>query len=265
MLESRRVFTQGSLVRLFKSILENKTDAVLTDDKRKAPRFVLGDNFAFKTKLALFQHNGTTLPEGKAREWGATVANLSATGASLQLSMAAVAYAKEKCRLKFTRKDYVLEIPATIAHFRCYSQYSLCGVVFNFPDAEAQQAYLQLLEPVVLGHSLAWVGVIQGDAGRMADQFTGINSALTIWRSSAEGPIMGFDFRMRQYAVRWTEGHTELELGATMEDHEGTSDALVALTGEQHDEVHWLFCLSVPNLSKAVPADVRKFLSTTVE
>ena len=250
---------------LFKSILETKTDVAPTDDKRKAPRFALGDSFAFKTKLALFQHNGATLPEGKPREWSVTAVNLSATGASVQLSMAAVAFAKEKCRLKFSRGDYVLEIPATVAHFRCYSQYSLCGVVFNFPSAEMQQAYLQLLEPVVLGHSLAWVEVIQDASGRLADQFTGTNSALTIWRGGAEGPITGFDFRMRQYAVRWTEGSAELELGAITGGKAENPAELIALTSEQHDEVHWLFCLAVPNLSKAVPADVRKFLSAMVE
>lgn len=250
---------------LFKSILEGKSDVAGADDKRKAPRYPLGDSFAFKTKLALFQHNGAKLPEEKPKEWSATAVNLSATGASVQLSMAAVAFAKEKCRLKFSRADYVLEIPATIAHFRCYSQYSLCGVVFNFPNAEIQQAYSQLLEPVVLGSSLARIEAVQNTPGQIMEQFVGVNSTLTIWRDGPEGPITGFDFRMRKYAVRWAEGEAELKLHAVTDDKVGGPDELVSLTGEQHDEVHWLFCLSVPNLSKAVPVDVRKFLSGMVE
>lgn len=259
------IFPQGSLVLLFKSILEKQTDVAASDDKRRAPRYPLGENFAFKTKLALFQNNGVKLPEGKTKEWSATAVNLSATGASVQLSMAAVAFAKEKCRLKFSRGDYVLELPATIAHFRCYSQYSLCGVVFNFPTPEAQQGYLQLLEPVVLGSSLVRIEAIQNTPGQIMEQFSGINSALTIWRDGPEGPITGFDFRMRQYAVRWAEGEAELKLYAVAEGKEGDAEELVPLTSEQHDEVRWLFCLSVPNLPKAVPADVRKFLSGMVE
>lgn len=250
---------------LFKSILEKQTDIAPSDDKRKAPRYALGDSFPFKTKLALFQHNGVKLPEEKPKEWSATAVNLSATGASVQLSMAAVAFTKEKCRLKFSRGDYVLEISATIAHFRCYSQYSLCGVVFNFPSAAAQLAYLQLLEPVVLGSSLAPIEVVQDTPGQIMEQFGGVNSALTIWRDGPEGPITGFDFRMRQYAVRWTEGKPELELHAIADGNEGSPGELVELTSEQHDEVRWLFCLSVPHLAKAVPADVRKFLSGMVE
>ncbi len=249
---------------LFKSILDKQSDVASTDEKRKAPRFALGDSFAFKTKLGLFQHNGANLTDGKTKEWSATAVNLSATGASVQVSMAAVAFTKEKCRLKFSRDDYVLEIPATIAHFRCYSQYSLCGVVFNFPTAEAQQAYLQLLEPVVLGSSLSRVEAVQNTPGQIMEQFSGTNSALTLWRDGPEGPITGFDFRMRHYAVRWAEGEAELELYAVTDGAKGR-DELVALTGEQHDEVRWLFCLSVPNLSKAIPTDARKFLSGMVE
>ena len=33
---------------------------------------------------------------------------------------------------------------------------------------------------------------------------------------------------------------------------------MVALTPAQQEEVHWLFCLAVPNIAKCVPLDVRK-------
>ena len=96
------------------------------------PRYALGDNFAFKTKLTLYPGGKST--ESKGKDWSVTPVNLSATGASVQLSMAAVAFFRAKpASLKFSHAEYLLEIPATIAHFRCCSQYSLCGIVFNSP------------------------------------------------------------------------------------------------------------------------------------
>ncbi len=249
------------MVLLFKSILEADTAAAAAtaNDKRKLPRYALGDDFIFRTKLTLFQSSG------KAKDWSATPVNLSVTGASVQLSMAAVAFQREKCQLKFSHGDYHLQLPATIAHFRCYSQYSLCGIVFNFPDQESQQAYFQLLEPVAIGGSLKPVEVVQDVPGRPKEKYAAGNgsAALIIWRDELGKSIISFDFRMRNYGVSWTKGLAELEVYG-LEVDEASSEDVLSLSEEQNEEVRWLFCLAVPNLSKAVPLDVRKFLATLV-
>ncbi|HEY4247995.1 MAG TPA: PilZ domain-containing protein [Lacunisphaera sp.] len=248
------------MVLLFKSILEAGSAAVTPDDKRKLPRHPVGDDFIFRTKLTLFQNGG------KGKDWSATPVNLSVTGASVQVSMAAVAFQREKCQLKFSHGDYQLQLPATIAHFRCYSQYSLCGIVFNFPDEELQQAYFQLLEPVAIGGSLKPVEVVQDAPGRPKEKYAAGNgsAALTIWRDEPENAIIGFDFRMRQYGVSWTKGLAELEVYGLATDEASSAEEIVSLSEEQNEEVRWLFCLAVPNLSKAVPLDARKFLATLV-
>ena len=264
-LEPPAVFAQGSLVLLFKSILEIDKESVPADDKRKMPRYALGDNFAFKTKLTLFS-SGAKINDDKGKDWSVTPVNLSVTGASVQLSLAAVAFQKEKCQLKFGHGEYLLEIPATIAHFRCCSQYSLCGIVFNFPTPELQQAYLQLLEPVIIGNSLAPIEAVPDTSGSHVEQFAGINTAttLSVWRDAPEGQITGFDFRMRHYGVRWSDGAAELDVyGLGEPDASGNQEA-VALTETQHEEVQWLFCLAVPNLAKVVPLDIRRFLAGLV-
>jgi hypothetical protein len=253
-------------VLLFKSILEFDRAAVLPDDKRKMPRYVLNDNFSFKTKLTLFQNSGAKISDSKGKDWSVTPVNLSVTGASVQLSLAAVAFQREKCLLKFSHGEYRLEIPATIAHFRCCSQYSLCGIVFNFPTPELQQSYLQLLEPLIIGNSLAPSGAAQDTPGLHLEQFVGKNTTttLSVWRDAPEGQITGFDFRMRHYGVQWADGAAELDVyGLGEADASGQQEA-VALTETQHEEVRWLFCLAVPNLAKAVPLDVRRFLSALV-
>ncbi|MEO6994923.1 MAG: PilZ domain-containing protein [Lacunisphaera sp.] len=248
------------MVLLFKSILEDEIAPATPDDKRRLPRYPVGDDFIFRTKLTLFQSGG------KGKDWSATPVNLSVTGASVQVSLAAVAFQREKCVLKFSHGDYHLELPGTIAHFRCYSQYSLCGIVFNFPDTESQQAYFQLLEPVAIGGSLKAVDVVQDAPGRPKEQYAAGNgsAALTIWRDEPENAIISFDFRMRQYGVSWTQGLAELEVYGLSVDPTAAGEDIVTLTDEQNEEVRWLFCLAVPNLSKAVPLDVRKFLATLV-
>lgn len=246
-------------MRLFKSILEAEPAALTADEKRKLPRYPLGDDFIFRTKLTLFQTGG------KGKDWSATPVNLSVTGASVQVSMAAVAFQREQCRLKFSHGDYLLDLPATIAHFRCYSQYSLCGIIFNFPDEEARQSYLQLLEPVAIGSSLKAAHVDQDAPGRPKEKYTAGNGsvALTVWRNEPENSIISFDFRMRQYGVSWMKGLAELEVYGLATD-ESAVEQILSLSEEQNEEVRWLFCLAVPNLSKAVPLDVRKFLATLV-
>jgi hypothetical protein len=246
-------------VLLFKSILEAEPATLKPDEKRKQPRYPLGDDFIFHTKLTLFQNGG------KGKDWSATPVNLSATGASVQVSMAAMALQRGQCQLKFRHGDYHLHLPATVTHFRRYAQYSLCGMIFNFPDEESRQSYFQLLEPVAIGSSLKAVDVVQDAPGRPKEKYGAGNGsvALTVWRNEPENSIISFDFRMRQYGVSWMKGLAELEVYGLATD-ESAPEEIVALNEEQNEEVRWLFCLAVPNLSKAVPLDVREFLATLV-
>jgi hypothetical protein len=179
--------------------------------------------------------------------------------------MAAVAFQREQCQLKFSHGDYHLHLPATVTHFRCHAQYSLCGLTFNFPDEESRQSYFQLLEPVAIGSSLKAVDVVQDAPRRPKEKYAAGNDSavLTVWRNETENSIVSFDFRMRQYGVSWVKGLTELEVYG-LAANESATEEIVALNEEQNEEVRWLFCLAVPNLSKAVPLDVRKFLATLV-
>jgi len=89
---------------------------------------------------------------------------------------------------------------------------------------------------------------------------------LTVWRDTT-GAIHSFDFRMSDYSVRWARGMTEIEtyaLGEKESGRKGTRPPIEGLTPAQREEVHWLFCLAVPNIAKSVPVDVRKFLSQLV-
>ncbi|MBI2496532.1 MAG: PilZ domain-containing protein [Opitutae bacterium] len=257
---------------LFKKILTFSKEAVATSDKRQAERYPVGQTFPFKPVLTLIGHDGegNALPEsGKSQDWAGRLSNISATGASIQIHSAAVGARGEPCVFKLSLDGYLLEIPGTIAFFRFYPQYALCGFSFNFHDFEIQKAYLQILEPVTLGASLAAVDpkkIKQDIEGLTKEQYVGDKAArLTVWRDTAGG-INSFEFRMNDYCVRWAQGMTEVQTGAFDPKAAGKKGGLAmsGLTPVQKEEVHWLFCLAVPNLAKAVPMDVRKFLGQMV-
>lgn len=259
---------------LFKRILNFSKASVGAGDKRQIQRYAVGHPFPFKTILTLIGHDGEGNPlpnDDKGQDWAGRLSNLSETGASIQLHSAAVGIRGEGCIFKIRLDEYRLDIPGTVAHFRPYQHYALCGLAFNFPDFETRKAYLQLLEPVSIGASLTVMDqkkVRQDTAGLHKEQYVGIGSSkLNVWRQSPTDRIYSFDFRMNDYGVRWSEGMTEVEpygLNKKPEAGKKTSAPFLHLTATQLEEVRWLFCLAVPNIAKAVPADVRKFLGSLV-
>ena len=259
---------------LFKRILSSAKPENKSADKRKAPRYAVGAAFPFKAVLVLLVHDEDGNPTGdkdNTQAWGGRLVDLSESGANIQINPAAIARRGEPCSFKIGAADYQLEFTGTIAHFRTYPQHATCGFFFDFPDREIQKAYLQLLEPVSIGASLSVVEpkkVTQDNPGLLKEQYSGrANALLTVWRRSEAKGVYSFDFRMNAYGVRWSEGMTEVEpygLSKLNLDGEKTNSPFVHLTASELDDVRWLFCLAVPNLSKAVPLDVRKFLAMLV-
>lgn len=259
---------------LFKRILNFSKEAGGPADKRQIQRYAVGQRFPFKAVLNLTGHDGegkAILNDEQGQDWAGRLSNLSASGASIQVHSAAIGIRGETCRFKLSLDHYQLEIPGIIAHFRHCPQYVLCGFAFNFPDSETRKAYQQLLEPVAIGASLVPVEakkVKQDTQGLHKEQFRGTAAALlNVWRQAPAGGICSFDFRMNDYGVRWSQSMAEVEAyGMFKISPTGriTASPFVQLTTAQHEEVRWLFCLAVPNLAKAVPPDIRKFLADLV-
>jgi len=254
------------VVSLFKRILSFK-ESLVQGDQRKATRYPVGDGFPLKTVLNLFGRDPTgkllESSDGTGRDWAGRMLNLSATGANMRLPPSAIAARGEFCRMKFVLGDSVLEIPANVAHFRVHSTYTTCGVWLNFPDEETHAAYYQLLQPIIIGASLELVDegkVKQDTPGFHKQELKGDASHLILWRLGVNGTLHGFDFRMADYGVRWSDGMEELDTYGTV----AGSDDPLEITAAQQVEVRWLFCLAVPNLSKAVPPDVREFFGRLV-
>jgi len=256
-------------VLLFKRILNFSKAGVSRSEKRKAKRYEVGQPFPFKTVLTLLGQDseGRTVPSlDSGVDWSGRLANLSSSGASIQLHSAATGVRGGRCILTFSREKYIFKIPGTIAYFRAYPQFMLCGFSFNFPDFETQKAYLQLLEPVSIGAALTPVDakkVKQDTAGLLKEQFKGPADAMLTINRLPGNTVRDFDFRMNDYGVRWREGMAKVEPYGLPSGAKAAA-ALGQLTAAQLEEVRWLFCLAVPNIAKTVPPEIRKQLAKLV-
>jgi hypothetical protein len=258
-------------VLLFKRILNFTKAGVARSEKRKAQRYEVGHPFPFKTVLTVLGQDSEGRSVANADsgvDWAGRLANLSSSGASIQLHSAASGVRGGRCILTLSREKYVFRIPGTIAYFRSYPHYMLCGFSFNFPDFETQKAYLQLLEPVSIGAALTPVEskkVKQDAAGLRKEQFKGPDASLLTVSWQVPGSVVrNFDFRMNDYGVRWSEGMSKVEPYGLPPGSKTASTSAVPLSPAQLEEVRRLFCLAVPNLAKSVPAEVRKQLAKLI-
>jgi hypothetical protein len=251
-------------VLFFKRILNFTPDAIARKDKRQNTRFPVGQGFPVKALLNLAGRDGNGMildPDGhNGQDWGGWMLNLSSTGASMQLHPAAITTRGEVCGFQLTFESHRLEINARVAHFRAYPNFSVCGVALEFQNAEIQKAYLQLLEPIVVGASFKPVDpkrIKQDTPDLKKEQYQGdSDTRLTVWRSVSVNAIAGFDLQIGTYSVSGSSESPGLDVtAATGESGEPT------LTAASKEEVRLLFHWIVPNLAKSIPSDVRKFLA----
>ncbi|MDQ5978133.1 MAG: PilZ protein [Verrucomicrobiota bacterium] len=244
---------------LFKKILDFKKSEGGVSDKRGAKRYAVGVKFAIKAKLSLPARDSEggllTGSRASSTDWGGQLVDLSYHGASMRLHPAASAAAGDTCQLKLELDHKLFEIDARIAHFRVGAQHVTCGLTLQFADGYARKAFLQLMEPVVIGGTLEPVSRVKQDIpGLLKEQYRGESeSELNVWRDSGGRNPKLFELLVHGYAVR---GNTEMP-GLKVSYRDGTTTAM----GAGHkDEIRRLFLFITQNLNKSVPAEIRKFL-----
>lgn len=255
---------------LFNYLFNFKGGAFLKRDKRRAPRYPVGENFPVKGVVSLctnMDSKGVPLTD-QWQNWSGRLMNLSNGGASIQLAASALANRGHQCKFKLTLDGQQLEMPGLIAYFRTFNQYSLCGLSFTFPDEATQKSYMQLLEMVMIGASVepAAKGLFGKDStGKAKEVYQGKNKTrLSIWRNAANGSVSHFEFRIHEHYMRGSAQNFKLEID-TVEGVNGLANtdpasAAPKLTASQAAEVRQMFRWVVTNLPKAVPGHVKKFL-----
>lgn len=248
---------------LFKKILNFKTAGGL-GDKRGATRYPAGTKIPLKAKVTLVGRDGEghvlKSDDVRAMDWGGQIVNMSTTGVSLRLHPAAMGERGENCRLKLELDHRLFELEGTIAHFWSGPQHATIGIAAIFPDAHTQKAFRQLVEPVAIGAGLSPVtGVKQDVEGLKKEQYAGEDeTVLSIWRDEGGKVIQHFELLTHGYYIRGSAQTPGLQIGSHAEPK-------TKLTPTQASEVGQLFRLIVPNVAKAVLADVRSFLERFAE
>ncbi|HEX7631349.1 MAG TPA: PilZ domain-containing protein [Lacunisphaera sp.] len=241
---------------LFKKILNFKGPAGV-GDKRGATRYPVGPKYPLKAKVTLVgrdgQGNVLKADDNRAMDWGGQLVNLSSGGVSMRIHPAAMGERGENCRLKLELDHRLFEIDGTVAHFWSGPQHATVGIALAFPDNQTQKAFRQLVEPVAVGASLEPVEKVKQDVeGLKKEQYqSDEENVLSIWRDAEGKNIEHFELRTHGFYIRGSAASPGLQLGSLTGP---------ALTPTQTAEVRELFKLIIPNISKAVPAEVRAFL-----
>jgi PilZ domain len=265
-------------VPLFKYLFNFKGGAFLKRDKRRAPRYPVGDVFPVKAIVALCTNRdskGNPPPVGTEtwQNWSGRLVNLSTSGAGIQLAASALANRGHHCRFKLNLDGKQLEMEGQIAYFRTFTQYSLCGLSFTFPDAATEQTFHQLLEMVMIGSSVepAAKGLFnKGSNGMTKEVYQGKNKTrLSVWRNPASGSISHFEFRIHDYFMRGNAQSFKLELDTVEGENGLTPPAATQSEGKippaQAAEIRQMFRWIVANMTKSVPGNIRKFLEMFIK
>lgn len=209
-----------------------------------------------------------------ATEWPAKIDNLSGNGLGLLVSAPPAAPAEgQEAGVRLSLGSFQQTLSARIVHMRTATRGHYCGVGLQFGDFLEQKSYLQLLQPVAIGQSLQAVPperVAQNEPQFIKQVFRGEEqSALTVWLEKSFGtPLHSFEFQMHDYFCRADarSGVLEAYVREATDSHKGKlSNPVFDTSGGLHDEIRQLFRWILPNLSRAVPDDVRAFLQRFAE
>lgn len=260
-------------VSFFKYIIDLRGGSLIKREKRRAPRYPVGEIFPVKGVVAFctnLDRKGQPPPSGTEhwQNWSGRLLNLSDGGASIQLAASAIGARGHICKFKLQLEGRQLEMPGTIAYFRSFTQYSLCGLSFSYPEETTRQGYLQLLEMVVLGSSLKAAGKAKAPNGLTRETYKGAkDTRLNVWRNTASETISHFEFRIADCYIRGNAQNFKLEVDATEGEHGLSASAgrPAPFPPAKLAEAKQLFRWVVTNLPKEVPSNIKKFLEMFIK
>ena len=233
-------------------------------EQRRASRYAVGSAFPLKAVLNLVGRDEFGEPlassDGQGWNWVGRLVNFSASGVSIQLPPATAAHRGDTCALILSLADYQLNIPCHVAHIRSHPDSVQYGLKFDSADKETSAGYQQLLELVAFGASLKpekSPPTGPDASGYLVEHYHGdFESHLTVWRGASGGPVQWFEFQLSQYCVRGSAQTRSLEFASRQRKNPQPVNAA------QVGEIHRLFKWVVPNVARAVPADVRQSLQS---
>lgn len=242
---------------IFRRIFNFEQDKVEQLEKRLNLRYALGADFPLQATL---QYSG--------RDYFPKIIDISSNGVGVLVPPGTALAAGYHLRLALQLGPHRLEIEARIAHLNVRENGIYLGLGLVFGDFEVQKSFMQLMQPVVIGQSLQPMPaqrVIQDEPQFTKQAFFGEpDSLLTVRTEKTSGhPLHSFDFRMYDYFCRGVmqKGAADAYPLESMDPYGAKlANPVFETSGGLHDEIHQLFRWVVPNLTNAIPDDVREFL-----
>jgi hypothetical protein len=243
---------------IFRRIFNFEKAKVEQLEKRQNQRYAPGREFPLQ---ATVRYAG--------RDLAATIQDVSSNGVGLLVARDPALAAGLHLRADLALGPHRLEIEARIAHLQPQADGLYLGLGLVFREFELQKTYLQLLQPVVIGQSLqpmAAERVIQDDPNFNKQVYIAEPDSLLTVRKEATtpgSPLHSFEFMMLDSFCRGiirpgTNAPYALESREAAGGRPG--EPVFETSGGLHDEIRQLYRWVLPNLSSAVPADVRLFL-----
>ena len=227
-------------------------------ERRKWPRFKVHPDSPLKIVLSIVGRDESGAPMSNSRHgwnWRGRLLDCSEQGVRLQMGPVVKAVIGDGGELTLEMEDFHLTVPCHIANIVEQPAGLVFGLQHDIEDEADWQAFRQLLEIMALGSTLKrqFKRTKPDESGYLVEQYASDRPArLTIWRHEQDQSVGAFEFLLKDSLVRGAAG-SELQYLAG-------ADGASAATSAQAGEIRRLFRWVVPNMSPAVPADVRKFL-----
>ncbi len=251
-------------VLLFRRIFDFQKTEIPHVEQRMNRRYTPGRTFPLRAELR------------GAQGWQSVeIRNLSATGLALTTGSAMAPAAELPGRsgptadLRLTLGEHVLDLKARTAHAQPGDAETVCGFELLFEDFNQQKTWLQLLQPVALGSTLAPVDparVQQREPQFIKQVFRGeADAVLSVWLAKTAGtPLHSFEFRTGEFFVQADAQTRRMEV-FFREEQEDTHKGKITrpvfdMSGGANEEVRQLFRWVVPNIPDTIPDDIRTFL-----
>ncbi len=237
-------------------------DAKTKESQRKQTRYAVSEDCRIRASIMIRSSDEASAN----KDWPGTLVDMSAGGAHIQISMAAVAYLGNSCVVTLAHGGVKTQLRGSLAHYVCSARYSVCGVKFDFLSTGADAAYLPYFKAIVASATLKGGPAGSDTPGRYREEYSGPGHAkLVVWRDNKpERALVGFDYTMARYAAGLATAGADMfknkgEVGFRAAPTEGGGTG-APLTKSQEAEARWEFSLAASNLPEAIAPDIRSFL-----
>ena len=143
----------------------SSNDAKTKESERKQTRYAVSDDCRLRASIMI----RSSAADSASKDWPGTLVDMSASGAHIQISMAAVAYKGDSCVLKLSHGTVKTEMRGTLAHYICSARYSVCGVKFDYASAQELQPYLK----AIVASATLKAGETAAESGRYREEYRG--------------------------------------------------------------------------------------------